>query len=120
MNMNDIRKPNKLACAMINYDNAKRHRFTLIDLTVMESIISNAYTTDAALASIAMCSLSTIKRSINKLCDFGLLQKHLAQDNTKTLTVDQEMMNLFMNTYFYAEPYYSEYMEVCNDQRLSL
>ena len=88
-----------IAHAMINYDNANRHRFTLIDLTVMDNIISNTYTTDLDLANSAMCSLSTIKRSINKLCDFGLLKKHLAHDNTKTLELDQEMLDLFLRTY---------------------
>jgi hypothetical protein len=109
MNANHTFTRNDLAYAMINYDNAKRHRFTLIDLTVMEAILSDAYTTDMALANIAMCSLSTIKRSINKLCDFGFLKKHIAYDNTKTLDMDHEMLKLFIDAYFYAEPYYSEY-----------
>lgn len=88
-----------LAKAMINYDNIQRHRFTLIDLTVMDNILSNNYTTDTALASAAMCSLSTVKRSINKLCEFGLLKKHIAYDNTKTLELDQETLDLFLSTY---------------------
>lgn len=103
---------NDLAFAMINYDNAKRHRFTLIDLTVMENIISNSYTSDMELARIAMCSLSTIKRSINKLCDFGFIKKHIAYDNTKTLELDHEMLDLFISAYFYSEPYYSEYKKL--------
>lgn len=100
---------NDLFFAMINYDNAKRHKFTLIDLAIMETIMSGAYTTDIELARIALCSLSTIKRSINKLCEFGLIEKHIAYDNSKTLKLNEEMLALFINTYFYAEPYHSEY-----------
>ena len=92
-----------LFCAMVNYDNAKRHRFTLIDLAVMETIISGAYTTDTELARIALCSLSTIKRSINKLCDFGFIKKHSSHDNTKTIELDQEMLDLFLDTYYHKQ-----------------
>ena len=102
MTMDHNSKLNDLAFAMINYDNVKRHRFTLIDLAVMESIITNSYTTDIELARIAMCSLSTIKRAINKLCDFGFLVKHISSDNTKTLELDQDMLKLFINTYSYS------------------
>lgn len=103
---------NNLFFAMINYDNAKRHRFTLIDLAVMETIMSGTYTTDTELARIALCSLSTIKRSINKLCEFGFITKHIAYDNTKTLKLDQKTLDTFINTYFYAEPYHSRYKEM--------
>ena len=92
-----------LFCAMVNYDNAKRHRFTLIDLAVMETIMSGAYTTDIELARLALCSLSTIKRSINKLCDFGLIKKHLSHDNTKTIELDHEVLKLFLETYYYKQ-----------------
>ena len=105
-------KLDDLAYAMINYDNTKRHRFTLIDLAVMENVILNTYTNDIELARIAMCSLSTVKRSINKLCEFGLLEKHLAHDNAKTLQLNNDMLTLFINTYFYAEPYHSEYKKL--------
>lgn len=111
MNATYARTRNDLFFAMINYDNVKRHRFTLIDFAVMEAIMSDSYKTDIELARIAMCSLSTIKRSINKLCDFGLIIKHIAHDNTKILKLDQEMLDLFINTYFYAEPYHSEYLK---------
>ena len=116
-------KLDDLAFAMINYDNVKRHRFTLIDLAVMENIILDTYTTDTELARLAMCSLSTIKRSINKLCEFGLITKHISNDNTKSLRLDQEMLELFLNTYFYKEPYYSEYIKQVgefNGKRVSL
>ena len=112
MNANHNFKHHDLAYAMINYDNIKRHRFNLIDLAVLEAIISDTYTNDIELARIAMCSLSTIKRSINKLCDFGFLKKHIAHDNAKSLHLDNDMLNLFINTYFYAEPYYSEYQAI--------
>lgn len=105
-------KLDDIAYAMINYDNVKRHRFTLIDLAVMENVILGTYTNDMELARIAMCSLSTVKRSINKLCDFGFLKKSIAYDNAKTLQLDNDMVNLFISTYFYAEPYYSEYEKI--------
>lgn len=123
MNANHTFTNHALAYAMINYDNSKRHRFTLIDLAVLESIISDSYTTDTDLAKIALCSLSTIKRSINKLCDFGFLKKHISNDNTKTLELDQDLLNIFIGAYFYAESYYSDYLQRtggCNEQRLSL
>ena len=111
MNANHTFTNHALAYAMINYDNSKRHRFTLIDLAVLESIISDSYTTDIALAQTSLCSLSTIKRSINKLCDFGFLTKHISHDNTKTLTLDRELLDIFLNAYGPGG---------CNDQGLSL
>lgn len=103
MNANYTYANKDLFCAMINYDNAKRHRFTLIDLAVMETIISGTYTTDIELTRLALCSLSTIKRSINKLCDFGFIKKHLSHDNTKTIELDHETLELFLKTYCHQQ-----------------
>ena len=78
----------------------------------MESVMLNTYTTDVALARMALCSLSTVKRSINKLCEFGLISKHISEDNTKTIALNKDMVELFINTYFYAEPYHTEYLKI--------
>lgn len=88
-----------LFCAMVNYDSANGHKFTLIDLVIMEMIILDTYTTDIELARLALCSLSTIKRSINKLCSFGFITKHLSHDNTKSLELHQDKLNAFIKTY---------------------
>ena len=100
MNNKSIYTESNIFTAMLNYCQGNNHEnFTLIDVVVMDTVISNTYTNDTDLAHSSLCSLSTIKRSINKLCNFGLITKHLAHDNTKTLGVHQDNLNSFLKQY---------------------
>lgn len=83
--------------AMSNYNKKNGNYFITIDASVLNIALSNAYTTDSELADITTSSLSTVKRSINKLCNFGFLKKHITQNNIKTLEVQQEMLNNFIS-----------------------
>ena len=109
-----------IAFAMAGYDRLNNHRFNHIDLFVMEVLLSDAYITDLNLAEISLSSLSTVKRSINKLCKFGFIKKHLAHDNTKTLEICEDFLNTFLDTYFYAEPYYSRYVQLSKDNGIEV
>lgn len=77
-------------------------QFAILDALILDTIISGAYTTDAQLATCFMCSERTIKRSINKLCDFGFITKHLAHDNAKSLGLQQDVWNAFLDKYIKA------------------
>jgi hypothetical protein len=99
-----------IGIAMSNYNKAHGRHFITIDSFVMCVILSDAYTTDHELAKLSMSSLSTVKRSINRLCDFGLIKKHISNINQKTLTVNQSSFDSFINSYFNAEPYRSAYL----------
>ena len=86
--------------ALNSYNQTNRtQKFSVIDALILDTILSKAYTTDRHLASCFMCSERTVKRSINKLCDFGFVIKHLAADHTKTLTPQQDVINNFMSKY---------------------
>ena len=83
-----------------NYNKTKNGpKFTILDALILDTVMSNAYTTDLILSRWFMCSESTIKRSINKLCNFGLIAKHISQNNTKNLTVQEEALNSFIVKY---------------------
>lgn len=101
-----------LSFAMHNYNHAHNYNFNITDLFTLEALLSDAYTNDAELARMAMCSLRTIKRSINKLCEFGFITKHLAHDNTKTLELHHNAIKSFLDQYFYAEPYDIEHTDM--------
>lgn len=85
-----------LNMAMNNYNKKNGNYFITIDGSVLNAILSNAYTTDAELADITISSLSTIKRSINKLCNFGFLRKHITPNNIKTLEVQEHALGNFI------------------------
>ena len=85
-----------LNMAMNNYNKKNGNYFITIDGSVLNAILSNAYTTDAELADITISSLSTIKRSINKLCNFGFLRKHIAPNNIKTIEVQKHALSNFI------------------------
>lgn len=112
MNKKSIYMREDIAFAMRNYNDSHNHKFNLTDLFTMEVILSNAYTSDLDLSCLLICSLSTVKRSINKLCNFGFITKHLAHDNTKSLKLHENILDEFLNKYLYTEPYYSEYMKL--------
>lgn len=82
-----------------NYNKQIGRYFSCRDVLVTCIVLSGAYTTDQDLSKLAACSLSTVKRSINKLCDFGILEKHIAPDHTKTLTVKQAELDAFLSQY---------------------
>lgn len=71
-------------------------QFSILDALILDTVLSDAYKTDQHLATTFMCSLSTIKRSINKLCLCGFLTKHLAKDNTKSLHVNKPFLDQFL------------------------
>lgn len=85
--------------AINNYNKQMGRHFSCRDTFVICTVLSDAYTTDQDLSKLAACSLSTVKRSINKLCDFGILEKHIAPDHTKTLTVKQAELDAFLSQY---------------------
>lgn len=85
--------------AINNYNKQMGRHFSCRDIFVICTVLSDAYTTDQDLSKLAACSLSTVKRSINKLCDFGILEKHIALDHTKTLTVKQAELDAFLSQY---------------------
>ena len=85
--------------AINNYNKQIGRHFSCRDTFVICTVLSDAYTTDQDLSKLAACSLSTVKRSINKLCDFGILEKHIAPDHTKTLTVKQAELDAFLSQY---------------------
>ena len=87
--------------ALSTYNNTTNNNsyFSILDALVLDTIASGSYKTDAQLATLYMCSASTIKRSINKLCSFGFITKHLAHDNTKSLELHQDKLNAFIKTY---------------------
>lgn len=85
--------------AINNYNKQMGRYFSCRDVLVTCIVLSGAYTTDQDLSKLAACSLSTVKRSINKLCDFGILEKHIAPDHTKTLTVKQAKLDAFLSQY---------------------
>ena len=91
--------------------NCKTLKFNSIDLFTLEVLLADTYTNDAELAKLLLCSMSTIKRSINKLCNYGFISKHITYKNTKIIELHQDVVNIFLNTYFYAEPYYSKYIK---------
>lgn len=88
---------NELILQALSTYNETTHeqKFSIIDVLVLEAALTNTYTTDQHLAVKLMCSQRTIKRSINKLCDFGFITKHLAYDNTKTLELHGDALNHF-------------------------
>lgn len=89
----------KITTAMNNYNKSNKRYFLPIDSLVLKTIVSNAYTTDANLASIGVCSERTIKRSINRLCNLGLVSKHYARDNAKSLELQQDTVKMFLDKY---------------------
>lgn len=110
MTENPIYMRDDICFAMSNYNKTQKHYFLAVDSFIACVILSNAYTTDHKLAHLSMSSLSTVKRSINRLCDFGLVEKHLSKTNQKTITVNHKFLDAFLNQYFYAEPYYTTYL----------
>jgi len=88
---------NKITLAMDNYNKVHNYTFNLIDAFVLDTVVSNSYKTDAHLAQQALCSERTIKRSINKLCICGILEKHLAYNNTKSLILNKKAYNNLLN-----------------------
>ena len=82
-----------------NYNKQMGRYFSCRDVLVICIMLSGAYTTDQDLSKLAACSLSTVKRSINKLCDFGILEKHIAPNHTKTLTINQIELDAFLSQY---------------------
>jgi hypothetical protein len=88
-----------IGIAMSNYNKAHGRYFITIDPFITCAVLANAYTTDKELAHISMSSLSTVKRSINRLCDFGILKKHISKINEKTLAVNHEALTSFLNQY---------------------
>lgn len=85
-----------IATAMNNYNKNHNCNFALVDSLVLGIVRSNTYTTDTELAEQLLCSERTIKRSINKLCSFGLIKKHLSYDNTKTLSLQEDALKHFI------------------------
>ena len=90
---------NKITAAMSNYNSTHERHFILIDSLIMQTIASGVHATDEELAHLTMSSTRTVKRSINKLCTFGLIKKHLAHDNTKSLELQQDALDHFISTY---------------------
>lgn len=88
---------NNIIAAMHNYNHDGPDTFNLIDAVVLNTIISGSYTTDSELASWSLSSLSTVKRSINKLCTFGFITKHITPNHIKTLEVHQDTLNKFLS-----------------------
>lgn len=88
-----------IGVAMSNYNKTHGHYFITIDPFIICAVLEGAYTTDQELAHISISSLSTAKRSINRLCDFGILKKHISKINEKTLTVDHEVLTNFLSQY---------------------
>lgn len=95
---------NDICIAMSNYNKAQEHNFIAIDSFIVNAILSDAYTSDHELAQLSMSSLSTVKRSINRLCVFGILQKHISKTNQKALTVNAQFLEQFLDQYFYSSP----------------
>ena len=91
-----------ICIAMSNYNESQHRYFITIDSYVVCAVLSGAYTSDHELARLSMSSLSTVKRSINKLCNFGILQKHISKTNQKALTVNHQHLEKFLNQYFYS------------------
>ena len=90
---------NDIGTAMSNYNKLHGRHFITIDSFIICALLSDAYTTDQELAQLSMSSLSTVKRSINKLCNFGLINKHLSHTNQKTLTINEPQLHTFIRTY---------------------
>lgn len=88
-----------IGIAMSNYNKTHGHYFITIDPFIICTVLEDAYTTDQELAHISISSLSTVKRSINRLCDFGILKKHISKINEKTLSVDNEALTSFLSQY---------------------
>lgn len=88
---------NSIATAMNTYNKTYHGYFIVTDFLVLSAIASGTYTTDNDLARRTMTSERTIKRSINKLCEFGILEKHIIQNHIKTLTMNQAALNAFIN-----------------------
>ena len=82
--------------ARSKWNKKTRNYVMTIDGSVLNAILSNAYTTDAELADITISSLSTVKRSINKLCNFGFLRKHITPNNIKTIEVQEYTLGNFI------------------------
>lgn len=82
---------------MHNYNRNNSDTFNLIDAVVLDTIISGSYTTDSDLAAFCLSSLSTVKRSINKLCAFGFITKHITPNHIKTLELHQDVLNKFIS-----------------------
>ena len=88
--------------AMTTYNQTVKRHFLPIDVFIMEAVMSNAYVSDHQIAHIFMTSERTVKRSINKLCDFGLITKHIAQNNAKSITLNMDALRQFLYTYHYS------------------
>ena len=82
---------------MHNYNRNNSDTFNLIDVVVLNTIISGSYTTDSDLATFCLSSLSTVKRSINKLCAFGFITKHITPNHIKTRELHQDVLNKFIS-----------------------
>jgi hypothetical protein len=91
---------------MLNYNQAHGRYFITIDSFIACAILSDAYTTDYELANLSMSSLSTVKRSINKLCEFGIVEKHISKTNQKTLLISSTHLEAFLNQYSNTKPIY--------------
>ena len=90
-----------LSLAMHNYNKTHTSNFNLIDAFIVSALTLAPYTTDTDLAVKALCSERTIKRSINKLCEEGIIQKHLDHDNTKHVHIITEAYNNLLTQYCY-------------------
>lgn len=93
-------KNENIGHALNAYNNTSTaQKFSILDALILDTIASGAYKTDRNLALTFMCSERTIKRSINKLCEFGFIKKHLAHDNTKTLELHATVFHNFLKQY---------------------
>lgn len=94
---------NDIGTAMSNYNKLHGRYFITIDSFIVCAVLSDAYTTDQELAQLSMSSLSTVKRSINRLCSFGLLNKHISHTNQKTLTINEPQLRNFTHNYLHSD-----------------
>lgn len=89
-----------LIYAISNYNKTHKPTLNLTDAFILSTLHSTPYHSDSDLASKALCSERTIKRSINKLCECGLLEKHLAYDNTKSVNIKEDVYNNLLAQHF--------------------
>lgn len=85
-----------ITLAMNNYNTNNNYNFTLLDAIIINHLTSYPYTTDSDLAARSICSERTVKRAINKLCTFGLLEKYFDPDHTKHVQINFNAYNNFL------------------------
>ena len=89
-------KPDILT-AMSAYNKTHQNYFSLMDAAALSMVLDNIYTNDADFAQMCMCNDRTAKRSINRLCDAGLIHKEFDHRCNRTLVVNEPKLKEFMH-----------------------